>query len=84
MTNISRRGFLGGVAAATAVAALPAPAPLGTMPRIFEGSIGVYNGVLIRRVIDADLRRSMRNAVREWVALRYVPPMDYLDVVNGR
>jgi hypothetical protein len=57
VVDISRRGFLGGVAAAAVVAALPIPAPLPESYMmilesgpIFEGAVGVYNGVIFRTV----------------------------------
>lgn len=58
MTDLSRRGFLGGVAACAVAAALPILPPPPPSPPIFAGSIGVYNGVLFRELAD----------LRHWIA----------------
>ncbi len=49
VTDISRRGFLSRIAAIALAPAIPLR-PLPEFPPVFAGSIGVYNGVIIREL----------------------------------
>lgn len=82
MTDISRRGFLGGTAACAVAAALPvlvAPELSGvainmayraSMPPIFDGAVGTYNGVLVREVWAIDLGAAARQSLVRWYQKR--------------
>jgi|SRR5882724_3804819 len=73
--ELSRRNFLRGTAACAVAAAVPLPVLAETIPPIFDGYIGTYNGVIIRQVenlywvdvpgTDMALRGSM-SAISRW------------------
>lgn len=65
--NLSRRKFLTGLLATAALPAIPVPLP-EIAPSIFEGAIGVYNGVVIRSVLSLDdVLRAKRHATRNHI-----------------
>lgn len=67
--SISRRNFLRGSTACAAVAAMPLPAALVPLP-IFEVSIGIYQGVVVREVMSLD-RAAMRDGLKTWWLARH-------------
>lgn len=86
MASLSRRGFLGGLLASAAVApvvhALPAVAPLADS--IFSGSIGIYNGVIIREVLTIDHVLKAKAAMMRAPKVQPLPNGCYAFVITPR